>query len=292
MHRVMIMLLATLGPLATLSVAEPDGKMEKVAQQKKAALANWEIVGAGDNAVHETKQLILVAPRAMEKRLKEIGLLLEKGHDQARRVLAFDSKQEPYAGKITVYLLPSKEVLHTFMRRVERSRVEGEELGSFSATDEDLHAAVCPPRAAGDLPLEGQAVAQNAAALLVRRAGVKTPVADWLVEGFGRATWHRLSPRDRVTLEDRRAASRLAGVRSAKEIYEGLIEAREAKALRGSLADYLAYGPYASKFPALLKGFEPEENIETKTTAQALDSAGIGWERLDKGWKTWALTVR
>ena len=95
-----------------------------------------------------------------------------------------------------------------------------------------------------------------------------------------------------MTLDDRRAAARLSSKHGAKDIYDGLVEAAEATPLRGSLADYLAYGPGAAKFPALLKGFEPEENVESKTTGQALQSAGISWDRLDRSWKTWALTVR
>jgi hypothetical protein len=170
--------------------------------------------------------------------------------------------------------------------------VEGEEVGSFSATDETLHAAASPPRGAADLPLEAQAAVQLGGLLLTRRAGLKTPVADWLVEGFGRATWYRIAPRDKVTLDDRRAAARLAVKHDAKAIYEGLVEAAEAGPLRGSLADYVAYGPLASKLPALLKGFEPEENVERKTTAQALETAMMPWDRVDRGWKAWVLSVR
>lgn len=264
---------------------------EKVEQQKKAALANWETVEAGPVATHETKHLFILAAKPLEKRLKDLGALLERGHDQAKGVLAFESDQPVYPGKIAVYLMPRQDLLRAFVRRVERRRVEGEEVGSHSATDEALHAAASPPKG-NDLPLEGQAAAQIAGVLLTRKAGVRVPLPDWLVEGFGRATWYRIAPRDKATLDDRRTASRLSSRRSAKDIYGGLIEASEANALRGSLADYIAYGAFSNKLPALLKGFEPEENVERKSTEQALEAAMIGWDRLDKGWKLWALSPR
>ncbi len=257
----------------------------KVVAQKKTALRNWESVDAGPEAVHETKHLIVVAPKAMSNRLKDVGFVLEKAHDLALRPLAFEKDQERYPGKIAVYLFPKAENLRSFIRRVEKRRLEGEEFGSHSATDEVLHAAAAPGKTAGDLSVEGQAAAQLAAVLLVRRAGDKVPVAHWLIEGFGRATWYRASPFDRITANDRRMAARLAGRKSVKDVYGGLVEAAEAPPLRGTLADYLAYGPTGAKFPALLKGFEPEENGDSKTTEQALEAAGIKWDAVDRGWK-------
>ena len=43
----------------------------------------WTAVDAGESATAETKHLLIYAPRAMEKRLKAIGALLEKYHDLA-----------------------------------------------------------------------------------------------------------------------------------------------------------------------------------------------------------------
>lgn len=291
--------LLTLATLLVAMLVRADDKATskeeqeaKAAAQKKAALANWESVDGGPEVVHETKHLIIVAPKTLAARLRDFGPLLEKVHDQALKPLAFEKDQEPYPGKIAVYLFPKVDSLRSFIRRVEKRRLEGEEYGSHSATDEILHAAAAPGKTAGDLSVEAQAASQLAAVLLVRRAGNKTPVADWLVEGFGRATWYRVAPFDRATSNDRRAAARLAGRKSAKDVYGGLVEASEAPPLRGTLADYLAYGPISAKFPALLKGFEPEENMESKTTEQALESAGLKWDAVDRGWKAYAAAGR
>ena len=172
---------------------EKKEKEEKLAARKKAAEANWDAVEAGPWAMTETKHLIVIVPKAMEKRLKDVAGLLEKAHDQAKGALAFEKDKEPLPGKMIVYLLPGREQFRAFVRRVEKRRLESAEAGSFAAADEKLHAAASPGHAAGDLSLEGQAVAQVAAVLLVRKAGVKVPVSAWLVEGFGRATWYRVA---------------------------------------------------------------------------------------------------
>ena len=62
--------------------------------------------------------------------------------------------------------------------------------------------------------------------------------------------------------------------------------------LEGSLADYFAYGPGASKFVELLKGFMPEENVDRQTTEHALDAAGLTPDRIEKSWKIWAASAR
>jgi hypothetical protein len=296
------MLKVTVGTLAALVLAlaarggeKEDKKADaeaKVAAQKKAAEVNWDAVEAGPVATHETKHLVLIAPKPLEKRLKEIGTVLERAHEQALKPLAFDAGQEPYPGKIMVYLFANRDHFRAFVRRVEKKRVEGDEAGGFAAKDEDLHAAATPARAAGELSLEGQAAAQLGSLLLTRRAGLRNPVPDWLVEGFGRATWYRVAPRDKVTLDSRRQAARLAGVRSDKDIYSNMLESGEGAPLRGSLAEFLAYGPLAPKLSALLKGFEPDENGEPKTTDQALDAAGLTWSRVNTGWKAFALVSR
>lgn len=297
MQKVTSVLLAAL--FLIVAAARADEKEDKkaartakIAEQKKAAEANWETVEAGPSVIQETANLLVIAPKSMEKRIKDVGALLEKAHDQAKKALAFEATEEPYPGKITVYLFPGPDQFRAFVRRVEKRRLEGEEVGSHSATDELVHAAASPGKTPAELSVEAQGAAQVASVLLVRRAGVKTPVADWLVEGFGRATWYRVAPRDRTTVQDRQQAARQAVRRSAKDIYTGVVERLEAPALRGSLAEYLAYGPAAAKFSALLKGFEPEENVESKSTEQALEAAGLAWDRVDRGWKGWAPLAR
>ena len=283
------LLLAAALSLTAAARADEDTAAQ-VAAQKKKAQANWEAVEAGPAATLETKHLLLYAPKAMEKRLKAVGTLLEKHYDLASSALGVDPKEGPWPGKLAVYLFPEREQFGAFVRRVEKRRLLPEQATAFSvANDEDLHAAALPSRAKGGPPLEGQAGAAIAQALLARKAGKDTPLPAWLVVGFGRATYYRAAPADRAVQAERRQARALSRNRGPADVWDDKLGADEADALRGSLADFLAYGPGSPKFPAFVAGFKPGENMQAKTTAQALDAARLAPDLVTASWKRWAL---
>lgn len=269
---------------------------DKAGEEKKKAEANWDAVGGGAAALHETKHFLLCAPEAMSKRLKDVGELMEKHHDKAKEALQFEMKEEDKGevlpGRVIVYLFGEREQFTAFVRRIEGRRLLPEETASFMAADDKLHIAVSPPRTRQGLPVEIQACEQVASLLLARRAGVRTPLPDWLVTGFGRATYYRVAPRDKAVIADRALAAKLARKRSANDIWDANSNADEADTLQGSLADYLAYGPGARAFPKFVAGFVPEENVPSKTTAQAFMAAGLKPEVVAKGWKAWVATAR
>jgi hypothetical protein len=265
-----------------------DDNKARVAEQKKKAEANWETVGAGDFAHLETKHLLIYASKALEKQLKALGALLEKQHDLAWGALAFEEKKDDLPGKVTVYVFTSREPFTAFLRRVERRRVMPEDEGSYSAADDDLHAAAGPSRK-GTFPVEAMAGEQLAALLLARKAGKSTPLPSWLTSGFGRATYYRAAPGTRAVAADRKLAARLAGVRSAADVWNGTADASEMDALAGSLVDFLAYGPLAGKFPSFVVGFQPGENMDSRTAAQAMEAAGLKGDVIDQRWKAWAV---
>ncbi len=262
---------------------------------KKKAEANWETVGAGKPAVVETKHFLILAPESMDKRLKEVGEMLEKHHDKAKDGLKFemkeDDKGEVLPGKVTVYLFGEREHFTAFVRRIESRRLLPEETGSYMADDAKLHVAASPPRSKQGLPVEIQGCEQAASLMLARRAGVRTILPEWLTAGFGRATYYRVAPRDKAVLADRSVAATLSRKRWGNDIWDGKIAADEADALQGSLVDFLAYGPAASVFPKFVTGFQPEENVEKKTTGQAFDAAGLKPDKVAKSWKAWAPTA-
>jgi hypothetical protein len=68
-----------------------------------------------------------------------------------------------------------------------------------------------------------------------------------------------------------------------------MVDSEESAVLRASLAEYLAYGPGAAKFPTLVVGFRPGENQESRTTEQAMESAGIDAKVVEARWGAWAL---
>src|SRR5579871_183256 len=192
----LVLAVAVGGALARGADPAEDAKA-RVVQQKKKAEENWETAGAGDFAHLETKHLLLYAPQAAEKQLKGLGALLEKHYDLAWGALGFDEKKDELPGKVTVYLFTGREPFTAFLRRVEKRRVMPEDEGSYSAADDDLHAAAGPPRK-GAFPVEAMAGEQIAALLLARKAGKSTPLPSWLTSGFGRATYYRTAPGTRA----------------------------------------------------------------------------------------------
>ena len=268
-----------------------DEKADKLAEQKKTAQANWALLEAGDPAIHLTEHLLLVAPKAMDKKLKELGAKLEKGYALAVKALQIKPKDELWPGKLTVYLLADREQFTAFVRRVEKRRPDAGELGSHFVDSDMPRAAASPPAGKRDPSIDAQAAEQIASALLRQKAGAKVPLPEWLVSGFGRATVWRTTPADRTVAAERKLAQGLVAVkkRTAKDIWGGSLDADEAGQLRGSLADFFAYGPGASKFAAFLNGFKPEENQTSRTTEQALESANVKPETLEQRWHDWIL---
>lgn len=281
--------------LATLLVVAPglraDDK-EIVPGQRKAAKDNWDKIEGGASALHETAHLILVAPAELEKRLKDIGNLLEKFYDTAAKPLF--SKEPAWEGKLAVYLLAKPEQLDSFIRLVEGRRVRRVERGTFSAMDDKLHAAACPPREKGDPSLEVQAGQQVAAAVMVRKPGPRTPVPYWLTAGFGRATYYRAVPAAGEVAGERRAAAQLAARngRTAAHVWGGSLEGDEAVVLAASLTDYLAYGPGKAKFASVLDGFKPGENGLERSAGEALEAAGLKADAVTVGWRRWIRAPR
>jgi hypothetical protein len=285
----LLAILALAGGLATgRAQSDKEKAGARAAEQRKEAEKAWTAIDAGPYATLETRHLLLVAPKAQEGKLKAAGALLEKYFEMAVSGLGLDRKKDLPEGLITVYLLADREQVATFARRVETRRPGSGETGSFSAADERLHAVGAP--ATGKIPVnaETRAGEQLAALLASRKAGVRTPLPDWVLAGFGRATTYRVAPRDAVTVAERKQARALARTRNASTLWAGTVEPEELEALSGSVMDFLAYGPAGRYVGKFLIGFQPGEGAPTKTVEQALTAAGLSGEKIDRAWKGWA----
>ena len=270
-------------------LAHADDPADKTPERKKAAEAAWETVGAGEFSTLETKHLLIYAPKDWEKRLKGLGTLLEKQYDQAKGALGYDDKTDPLPAKAVVYLFDERDHFAAFVRRVEKRRLDSDETACFSADDDALHAAVGPTPAKDDWadgrPRRGT-VGGSDAGPKGRDKSVSAGVAD------GRLRPGDVLPCGRRPEDDGRPPGG-GGVGGEGRRQGRLDRARPIRrALQGSLADYFAYGPASGKFLALVKGFEPEENVEKQTTEHALDAAGLTPERVEKSWKAWATAAK
>jgi hypothetical protein len=269
-----------------------DEAADKLAAQKKAAQDNWGQLEAGEAAVQETAHFLIYGPKAMDRQVKALGANLEKYNEQARRALGYEEKSEPWPGKLTVYLFSERDTFAAFVRRVEKKRLETEDASSLDVDGDQPHVAAGPSKNKKDASVEERAAEQVAAALLQRKAGKGVEIPAWLLHGFGRATSYRIAPKDAAVKKERALAAKWAPNCTAADVWGGKLNADEGPILEASLADYLAYGPTSARFPKFVTGFKPDENLVAKTPAQALETAGIPADSLDKGWRAWSASQR
>jgi len=282
-----VLLLLHLAALPLRADEKDDKRAALVAAQKSAASDNWKSLDVGEAVQHETDHLIVVAPKALEKVVKDAGALMEKSYDAAVKLL-FKPDDEVFPGKLTVFLMPEPKDFDSYLRRIEKQRVASAEVGYVNAADEKLRVAASPPRAKGDPEVAVQGAQQVAAAVLHRKAGVKTVLPMWLTQGFGRATYYRSAgAKDKDVIAERRNASKwaTANKRNVQDAWNGATSGEEANALAAGTADFLAYGPGKSKFLAILDGFKPGENVDSHTIEQALQAAELTPMGINAAWQ-------
>lgn len=280
--------------LAVVAAGAADDADAKLAAQKKKAQQDWAQLEAGEPAHHETEHLLVFASKPLEGKLKDIAAVLEKHYTTAAEVLALDPQKELWPGKLTVYLFVERDEFTSYIRRVARRRLDAEETGGHAVAGEFPHVFAGPPRTKQAVNLELYAAEELAVALMQRKAGPRTPLPEWLLRGFGRATTWRVGPREPATTSARRDAIQLVNgkKRTAQQVWSGSLVPEEAVVLQPTLADLLAYGPGRSRFPALLAGFRPEEGQERRSTEQALEAAGLKPDRLEKVWPDFVRNLR
>jgi hypothetical protein len=272
------------------TTSRADEKDDKLEALKRRALENWKRVEGGAEAMASTEHFVLIAPRPMEDKLKDLGASLERHYEQACKAL-FTAKDVPVKGRLTVYILDKGEQVDAFIRRIEKRRPRRQEAGSFSAADDALH-VLASKREDTDPPVELQAVQQTASLLLQRKAGVRTILPGWLLNGFGRATWYRAEAGKTPVNKERQRAFffiQRNKSRNAQEVWGGSLEGEEAAVLEAHLADFLAYGPARMKFPALVEAFRPGENEEMKSMDQALQAVELKADSVNKTFRAWVL---
>jgi hypothetical protein len=284
----LLLLAASLLLAAGALVAGDDAKQKKAAEQHKAALANWKrVFGKDDPPHHETTHLLLygAVPGKPGKSLKEAGAFLESVYALAHKTLEL-GKDEPWPGKLTVYLLGDRKQFKAAVRGIERRLPEEEELGSHVIRSDLPHVLAGPPREPFDPGVDGQAGEQLAMALLGAKGGQTVP--EWVKVGFGRATVFRAGPANLLAGEHRRAYTWLVkNKRTLRDVYAGSLKPEEEPVLRASLVEYLAYSGKSARFLPFLAGFKPQENRPEPTTEDAFKAANILPDKLNQAWQNW-----
>lgn len=283
---------ARLSALLAAALLAAAGRADDASdKQKKAAEANLTKAEVLKGFVVETDHLIL-ASAAAEARVKVVAASLEKTYAFARKGLRFDEKDEPWAGKLTVYHFPERREYALFMRAVAGTRPDdpthlstrgdhpyaasGAEVGP-KATDADV--------AAGLAPLLGSA-------LLTARAGPAAKVPEWVRGGYGRAAALRAEGASGKRFQAYKAAARTAVLGGGNKYPAQAADAWEADRpdadlIATSLMDYLAFGPKSADFPKFLAALRPGENGNAPPVADALKEYGGKVAAVEADWKRW-----
>lgn len=284
-----LLLAAILGLVGATARADETSEKQKklaVANLKQADVASFEFVETDDLLVYTT----LPADKA-----KTLATQLQKTYLLARKVLQYDTKDQPWTGKLTYYYVTESKHFKTFMRAVV----------SESPKDLEYHQVL-----KGDAPFvldlsegataaaqqEGFAEAASlvAIATLDAKTGTGAALPGWARLGFGRAVMLRSdgvnSPRMQAFRSQARAAvlGGGAGKPPAKlaDVWDG--GTRNSDVLATSLMDFLAFGPKAAMFPQVVSSLKPGENNTPPMLPMALESStGMKWMELDLAWRKW-----
>jgi hypothetical protein len=269
---------------ATPAMLAQDAGDNTVTEQRKKAEANWKRAFPKDDPPHHETANLLLYGKVPGKDLKEVGATLEKQFAAAKKVLALE-KNDMWAGKVTVYLVPERSQFGAFIRRVEKRYPEADEVGTASIRSEEPHVVAGPAKEPVDPPVDGQAAAQVGVALLKKKAGETLP--DWLRTGFGRATWLQAATPAETAAERQRARRLLFQKKLRAQDAWGDLDEPDAPVLRGSVVEYMAYSGRTARFLPFLMGFRPQENKAEPTTADALKAANFTPETLNVARKKW-----
>lgn len=260
---------------------------------KEIAKTVWDKLNAGPAAVFESNKIILMLPKTAESKAKEIASNLEKYYENAAKSVGYKEDNAPWNGKLMVFILPEREQFVAFVRRVEKRSPNTDDHGSFGLLEGVPYMASGPTKPKDFTSSEWQSYKEMGGALLRSKAGEKTPLPDWVVDGFGRAVYWRVQgANNKAVQNDRRKIQIIARkVSSVNEIWNGT-DADAAPLLQASVMEFIAFGPQSSKLPDFLKGFIPEENGDAKPPEQALDSSGFAAKNILGAWKLWVLTSK
>lgn len=278
-----------------LELTAADDPAEVVKKQKEKAAAYCKRVLPDGTFLHvETPNILLYGSKSLpEEKLKAWGDLLEEQLGLLRKAFALDDKKTLWPGKLAVFFFDEKRTFASFIRQIEQRRPESEELSSFLQEDDLAHIAACTTPGKQDPSIEAQVCEQLVTAVFNKVVGENSGVPGWVLPGLIQATVWRTAPNDLARKQrdlDRKKLAFLVTTRrpprSAKELWNGGLEGEELALLRGSIVEFLAYGPDAQKFPDFLKAFRPEEG-KTKSIDDGLAAVRSFQDKFDRGWANW-----
>jgi hypothetical protein len=263
--------------------AADDETAAVIAKQKLTADANWKTMQLPPAAKAESANFLIYGTIA-EPRLKALAGVLEKQSATAAKALQYDKDSRPWTGKLAVYVFTDRGQFRSFIRQIEKRSPDDGEQATVSVSGEVPHIAVGPGQGKEAGTPEVQAGHEVAAAVLAARAKA-TPVPEWLVQGFARATAAQAT--NTPAGVRKRTARQLVGRFKASDAWNDMLPAEQRLPLATSVADYLFYGKGLTRPADFLMAFRPDDEKPMKTAVDALDAVKLTPEQFEVGYLKW-----
>jgi hypothetical protein len=293
MSRTPRLLLAALA-LAAGSAAAADERADAAKEQKATAEANLK--QANLTAAHVETDDLLVYATLPEEKAKPLAAAAQKAHATAVKALKVEAPDKLWPGKLTLYVFTEPRQYRVFALLALKQSVRNQETYRFDVRGDTP--AVLDGLTAGEKPTAEQLVTDaatlTAAAVLSRQAGAGAVVPEWLLLGFGKAAYLRSEGNaTRLAAQKGRVRSYYTKTRGAAFTLKALADGEGETDLVGfSLAEYLAFGPEAAKFPTLLGALKPSDDVPMPTVESALGAVDWKWDAMENAWRKWVTSGR
>ncbi len=255
-------------------------------EAQKAAAATLAKLGKAPPGRAETAHVL--AHAATDAQAKTVADAAERGHKSASAALKLDADAVP--GKVAVFALADAKAFKLFsLQALKRSPTAGVVSDVRLRGDNPTVVYVPADKANPDEPAQ-----LVAAGLLNIKAGTAATggIPTWLEAGFGRAAVLRGEKQD-AKLAAHKAKVRALAAKTGGRAFAftnvwGDKPNPDADLLSTSLADYLAFGPGADKFPAFLGALKPTDDRREPSIDAAFEAAGWELPDAEMAWRKWA----
>jgi hypothetical protein len=279
--------------LLTAPLAARDDRAAEVKKEKAVVEANLTMAGLGKLSQAETDDLLVYAT-VPEAKVKALGDGAQKSFRLACATLKFGPDEKLWPGKLSLVVLTDPQQFTTYVRLVEQRRPDK---GVYYSMDlrSDVPAVIDSVDAgekATDAEIRADAATIVAAALLAKKAGTGTPLPEWLLLGFGRTIAVRSEGGPKLSAYRTKVKAAVLGSKAqpiparVSDVWNGQ-KGKDSDLVSASLAEYLAFGPEAEKFPKLLSALKPSDTQPMPTVATALTNLEWTSDALEIGWKQW-----
>jgi hypothetical protein len=275
--------------------AAADERSDAAKKQKAAAAANLK--AADLKAAHVETADLLVYAAVPEAKTKPLATALQQTFTVAAKALKVDSPEKLWPGKLTVYILPDSRQYKGFvLSALKRPAAKGETYALELRAEPPF---VLAGMELGEKPTDAQvtetAAGLVASAVLSRHVGTgSAALPEPLLLGFGKAASMRTGGSTNRLATHRRQVRALYTKTQGKAFKLDTVTSGQTspdtELVGTSLAEFLAFGPGAGKFQAVLNGLKPSDDNRNPTLQLALAAAEWKPEEVEPAWQKWVYT--